>query len=708
MTRIVHPLILLFLLASRGVLAGLTPRQDASSAKECTVESANDLSIDDSNAILDAFNRCSSNSVIRFNRSNYTVYTPISLTGLQDVEVLFYGNWLLPRNVTQVQAAINATQNPKSTYATPWIYISGSNVEIEGASEQEFGGFYGFGEQWWHTGNRVLRPQLATFNVTNGALRNLKVIKPIAWGWNLPGQNIIVQNHYVDAAPGNATREDSKSFPFNTDGFNLSGKNITIDGYYGHNGDDCVSVINGAQDIVAKNGFCGFSSHGLSIGSLGRDGAQHTVKNVLFKNWTMDGAVYGARFKSWTGGRGKAENVTWEDITLVNVSTGIFITQNYYDQDKGPRPENTNKSSTEIKTMTFRNFRGSLGTNWTDGSCITQPCWNYVDGLDEPKAVILDLYPGTAKDISFQGIDIYPANDSSAIANVLCEPSALEDGADRVLGFKCQDGQFEETPVAQEDRPAGNGSGRSGNRIALFGCIAAGSWVVLAVSSFSSLTFISVTSSISHYIPLFNRPSTMKYCALILAGILPMAFSYEYRVGVGKDETTGRKGIGFDPSVIHPQAGDHIVFEFRSGVHSAVQSSFDNPCVGNGGFNSGVFTVSDDLAVDAPGLPTAQILINGTEPLWFFDEAGGLCHQGAVLAVNPTSEQTEVVFKENAAQPPKPASSTSSSSSPTATPSAQSDGVQGGNSNSATSTVVGLRRAGVGALMTMAGLAILA
>jgi hypothetical protein len=65
--------------------------------------------------------------------------------------------------------------------------------------------------------------------------------------------------------------------------------------YYGHNGDDCVSVINGAKDIIAQNGYCGFSSHGLLVGSLGRNGAVETVQNVVFKNWTMDGAVYGAR-----------------------------------------------------------------------------------------------------------------------------------------------------------------------------------------------------------------------------------------------------------------------------------------------------------------------------------------------------------------------------------------------------------------------------
>lgn len=31
--------------------------------------------------------------------------------------------------------------------------------------------------------------------------------------------------------------------------------------------------------------------------------------------------------------------------------------------------------------------------------------------------------------------------------------------------------------------------------------------------------------------------------------------------------------MGFDPSSIHPQAGDSIVFEFRSGAHSAVRES---------------------------------------------------------------------------------------------------------------------------------------
>lgn len=64
--------------------------------------------------------------------------------------------------------------------------------------------------------HQILRPQLATFNVSGGLLRGLKVIKPIAWGWNIPGQNILIEDHFVDAKPDNGTRDDTISFPFNT------------------------------------------------------------------------------------------------------------------------------------------------------------------------------------------------------------------------------------------------------------------------------------------------------------------------------------------------------------------------------------------------------------------------------------------------------------------------------------------------------------
>ncbi|KAG6916823.1 hypothetical protein DXG01_005206 [Tephrocybe rancida] len=147
-----------------------------------------------------------------------------------------------------------------------------------------------------------------------------------------------------------------------------------------------------------------------------------------------------------------------------------------------------------------------------------------------------------------------------------------------------------------------------------------------------------------------------------LSSSLPLVLGAQYLVGVGKDETTGKKGLGFDPSEIHPAVGDTIVWEFRSGQHSVVQSTFKNPCVGNGGINTGVQTVPDSLSVDAPGLPTYTITVETTEPQWFFDEAGGLCNQGAVLSVNPSGTQTGAAFIANAKKGSTSSPATSSSS----------------------------------------------
>ncbi|KXN82448.1 putative exopolygalacturonase C [Leucoagaricus sp. SymC.cos] len=381
---------------------------------ECTVAHSLDADVDDSSAILKAFMDCQVDSVITFSQANYSAFTPVSLTGLKNVTVHLNGNLLLPQNVSRVQHEINITQNQPSTYATPWFYIQGEDVTIIGSDDAEWGAFHGFGEQWWNIGNRILRPQLATFNVTNGLLRKLKVIKPIAWGWNLPGKNLRVEDHFVDAAPHNGTRDNTVvCYSFTV------GQFLT----------ELLRVLRDRASPLTRMG-----------------GAFQTVQNVLFKNWTMDGAVYGARFKSWTGGQGFADNVTWEDITLDGVSTGIFVTQNYYDQDKGARPANTNNTSTKVSNFRFKNFKGVLAANWTDGTCISNPCWNFVEGIDNTKAIIFDLFSGTAVNVSVEGIDIHPANQSSN-ATVICDPNALAPGEQSTLGFQCETGPFAATEI---------------------------------------------------------------------------------------------------------------------------------------------------------------------------------------------------------------------------------------------------------------------
>jgi len=205
----------------------------------------------------------------------------------------------------------------------------------------------------------------------------------------------------------------------------------------------------------------------------------------------------------------------------------------------------------------------------------------------------------------------------------------------------------------------------------------------------------------------------MKSIIALVALLFSSAFAAEYLVGVGKDETTGKKGIGFDPSVIHPIAGDTVRFEFRSGAHSAVQTTFETPCVPlDGGFNSGVFNVDNGLAVDAPGLPSVVLTINDTNPIWIFDQAGGQCQQGGILSINPTQTQTPAQFGENAAKSPvapvtteaspPPATSGSGTPSGSGAPPAQSSGTTQNNAGTHTTAaaagVVGLGLSAVVAL----------
>lgn len=68
----------------------------------------------------------------------------------------------------------------------------------------------------------------------------------------------------------------------------------------------------------------------MSVGSLGKDNTTVvSVSNILFKDIQLVDALYGARFKSWTGGKGLASNITWENFKLQNVSYPIYVTQTY-------------------------------------------------------------------------------------------------------------------------------------------------------------------------------------------------------------------------------------------------------------------------------------------------------------------------------------------------------------------------------------------
>jgi hypothetical protein len=86
------------------------------------------------------------------------------------------------------------------------------------------------------------------------------------------------------------------------DGFSAGGNNLIFENNYVVNGDDCLTVGNGAKNITwrfvifanamsklmsgHRDGYCE-GSHGLSIGSLGEDGQVASVENVSIESTIM-------------------------------------------------------------------------------------------------------------------------------------------------------------------------------------------------------------------------------------------------------------------------------------------------------------------------------------------------------------------------------------------------------------------------------------
>jgi len=284
------------------------------------------------------------------------------------------------------------------------------------------------------------------YNTNNAVMQNMKIHNTIAWGVVVNGDNITITNTFIDVF------SNSSAFPFNTDGFDVKGNNISILDSTIFNGDDAIAIQSGSYNILFKGGTIGYATHGLSIGSLGQDQSKFAaVENITFDDVTVIDAVYAARFKSWIGGQGLARNITWKNIRTYNVTFPIFVTQSYFNQgsaqtqiETGSTTVRPNNSSVIMENFNWMNFTGTINSYMPgDGSCVTdvslvdqpcelfqsmdrvltvsQPCW-YDAGLPNLKhneAIIVECNTNTScSDFSFENIQLSPQNRLEA--SVIC------------------------------------------------------------------------------------------------------------------------------------------------------------------------------------------------------------------------------------------------------------------------------------------------
>ncbi|XP_058746865.1 probable polygalacturonase At3g15720 [Vicia villosa] len=137
----------------------------------------------------------------------------------------------------------------------------------------------------------------------------------------------------------------------NTDGIDVSDSiNILIQDSNIKSGDDCIAINGGTSFLDAKRITCG-PGHGISVGSLGKDGASDQVSNIYVQNCTFKETTNGARIKTFPGGSGYAKNITYEQIILENVKNPIIIDQEYNNY--------LQETSVSVSSVTFRGFSGT-------------------------------------------------------------------------------------------------------------------------------------------------------------------------------------------------------------------------------------------------------------------------------------------------------------------------------------------------------------
>lgn len=214
-------------------------------------------SADDSPAVAAAFARCSSDSVIVFSEGvDYNIFTPISAKNLSNVAIQMQGNLHLPQNVTAVQNLVNASNALTYSSALYWFTFAGPSIDYVGTSNVSNSWINSYGQAWWDAnpvnGTGIAnRPHLISFNTTNGSMSNFKSRKPIGWNVQLVGSNITIKDTIIDAY------STSGSFPFNTDGFDVTGTNIKIYNSVIFNGDDAIAVQSGSHNVLFQGGTIG-------------------------------------------------------------------------------------------------------------------------------------------------------------------------------------------------------------------------------------------------------------------------------------------------------------------------------------------------------------------------------------------------------------------------------------------------------------------
>ena len=197
--------------------------------------------------------------------------------------------------------------------------LSPVNVTITSSSKR--GKLNGNGRVWWwfpllgylkHAENRPR--MLSIKNGTQVLIEKLLFLDPPYWTTDLQVRGLEIRDCEISArrtdADGHSLMDLSA---FNTDGFDVRGRDIWIHDVQVYSQDDCITIKDDTQNVLVER--VNASGIGLVIGSIGST----TVRNITFRDSILHNSHKGIYLKFRHGSGGLIEDVLFERIVLDNI-----------------------------------------------------------------------------------------------------------------------------------------------------------------------------------------------------------------------------------------------------------------------------------------------------------------------------------------------------------------------------------------------------
>ncbi|CUA76970.1 polygalacturonase [Rhizoctonia solani] len=168
-----------------------------------------------------------------------------------------------------------------SNWAGPLFQVTGKSITFNGNGHT----FDGQGASYWdgQGGNGgVTKPHPMMKIKISGTYTNVKVLNSPAHTYSVSNPaKLIMSKLTIDNSAGDKENSKSggKAAGHNTDGFDASTKDLTIEDSKIYNQDDCIA-INKGSNIVFQRNYCS-GGYGISIGSISSDA---TVSGIQILN----------------------------------------------------------------------------------------------------------------------------------------------------------------------------------------------------------------------------------------------------------------------------------------------------------------------------------------------------------------------------------------------------------------------------------------